>query len=91
MNHTMVNNSYYCSELLSSSLVVYHTYSVMITVYFAVVNPCHESPCRNTGVCTVTESGYVCTCTDGYRGSNCESKLFVLNPLLFVSIMFSGM
>lgn len=36
--------------------------------------PCLPNPCKNRGVCSIsdTQGGYVCTCKNGYSGENCN-------------------
>ena len=35
---------------------------------------CEDAPCKNGGICeqTAEPGNYVCTCTDEYKGKNCE-------------------
>lgn len=37
-------------------------------------NHCHPNPCRNSGVCTEADGAFVCTCSEGFKGVNCEGK-----------------
>ena len=37
-------------------------------------NKCHPNPCHNGGTCTEANGGYVCTCNEGYKGTECEGK-----------------
>ena len=38
---------------------------------------CDSSPCLNGGTCFEDESGekYICKCSSGWRGNNCEKKI----------------
>ncbi|XP_045165701.1 brevican core protein-like [Mercenaria mercenaria] len=38
------------------------------------LNPdrCSTDPCRNNGTCVEGADNYTCSCTDGFRGRNCE-------------------
>ncbi|XP_006818278.2 neural-cadherin-like [Saccoglossus kowalevskii] len=38
----------------------------------AVHGPCASNPCYNGGTCTNTPSGYVCKCSKGFEGPDCE-------------------
>lgn len=39
----------------------------------AVGDPCLSNPCQNSGQCKVSGNGYVCHCTSGFSGGNCEA------------------
>lgn len=45
-------------------------------------NKCHPNPCRNGGICTEANGAYICTCMEGYKGSNCEGILLKHAELL---------
>ena len=36
------------------------------------INLCFSSPCLNGGVCVHQEGSYVCLCSEGFAGKNCE-------------------
>lgn len=36
------------------------------------INLCFSGPCLNGGVCVHQEGSYVCLCSEGYAGKNCE-------------------
>ena len=39
------------------------------------VSPCNNNPCNNGGYCIATSArSYICRCTVGYEGTNCENK-----------------
>ena len=40
-------------------------------------NECESQPCANDGLCFDGEGEYLCICTEGYRGENCELDAFV--------------
>lgn len=40
----------------------------------AYCTPCVSNPCKNNGTCTAYDNSYVCTCTPGFTGVNCERK-----------------
>jgi len=35
---------------------------------------CISNPCLHDGMCTITSSGFICTCVNGYNGVNCERR-----------------
>lgn len=35
---------------------------------------CISNPCLHGGLCSVTPSGFICTCMNGYIGVNCEKR-----------------
>lgn len=42
------------------------------------VTPCMPTPCKNRGVCSLDNlsiGGYVCSCADGYTGTDCEEDI----------------
>lgn len=38
------------------------------------VNPCSPNPCRNNGVCLVSNGQATCECTSTFTGSRCETQ-----------------
>ena len=51
-------------------------------------NHCHPNPCRNAGVCTEADGAFVCTCSEGFKGVNCEGRN---NEWTFEDEMLSNM
>jgi len=47
----------------------------------AEIDECESNPCQNNGTCADKVNGFVCTCTDGYTGSLCETSKSCLTPL----------
>ncbi|KAK3591334.1 hypothetical protein CHS0354_028441 [Potamilus streckersoni] len=43
------------------------------------INQCDAGYCLNSGVCSMTESGPVCSCGDWYRGDKCQERLSAEN------------
>ena len=41
--------------------------------FFPEFNNCHPNPCIN-GTCEDLNSIYICSCFDGYKGTNCDGK-----------------
>ncbi|KAL7863249.1 hypothetical protein SRHO_G00122330 [Serrasalmus rhombeus] len=39
---------------------------------YAEGNPCKSAPCKNQGTCELQKGAYVCTCSTGFTGKNCE-------------------
>ena len=43
------------------------------------VDPCAESnPCANNGLCSDEESGFSCTCLDGFTGDICDVGMVLI-------------
>ena len=52
---------------------------VVFYIYYFTVNPCSPNPCLNSGTCQqIGQTGYQCTCPQGFSGQNCQSMLFTL-------------
>ena len=34
--------------------------------------PCDSNPCQNGGNCANNGNQYICTCSAGYQGTNCD-------------------
>ena len=50
------------------------------------IDYCSPMPCRH-GTCSSVSGGYVCNCTDGFIGKNCDSGLSTLNIIsIYVSV-----
>jgi hypothetical protein len=39
------------------------------------IDECQSGPCRNNGTCTDLTNGYLCTCADGFAGSDCQTEV----------------
>ena len=39
------------------------------------IDNCAFKPCKNGGTCTDKVDGFICTCTAGFKGANCEGKI----------------
>ena len=46
-------------------------------MYFVDIDECASSPCQHGGICTDGINGYMCTCVQGYSGSNCEESKYI--------------
>jgi hypothetical protein len=51
------------------------------TFYFIPdVNECETfSPCQNNGTCINNNGSYVCNCTEGWQGHNCDIGNYIYN------------
>ena len=38
-------------------------------------DPCVEEPCANGASCSLSSSGFVCTCVSGYTGETCVENI----------------
>lgn len=48
--------------------------------FLARPKPCHSNPCKNGGKCaSLGSDNYRCSCTNGFSGKNCQSKLNIGN------------
>lgn len=43
---------------------------------------CTPNPCKNSGICTLQQEGYMCSCQPGYRGEICQSRWNILRNFL---------
>ena len=44
-----------------------------------IVNPCLNNPCLNGAICQTSSTGYLCSCTSGYTGNNCQTGNFQIS------------
>ncbi|XP_050418881.1 fibropellin-1 isoform X2 [Patella vulgata] len=44
------------------------------------VSVCDPDPCKNDGMCSPADNGYICSCTPGYLGENCDVNVCLPNP-----------
>ena len=58
----------------NSVTVIHHFLSVITqqVIDSLDINECEEQPCQNNGSCANTNGTYICNCTSGYNGTNCE-------------------
>ena len=48
-------------------------FSFLFFFFFATdINECSSSPCQNGATCLDEINGYLCSCTDGWHGVNCD-------------------
>jgi hypothetical protein len=59
-----------------SDPVVFQTQgAVPLPILFTPTTACSSQPCANRAECSVTASGYNCTCTAGFSGQQCEINI----------------
>jgi hypothetical protein len=42
-------------------------------------NECDNSPCQNGGTCLNSDGSYICNCTEGWEGHECQIGKYILN------------
>ena len=63
--------------------------SNFLSIYLISGSYCRRAPCQNGGSCFEISSGYICVCTEGYSGSNCEmSECYLLYCFIMKYIPF---
>ena len=69
--------------MLILSYDLYHNCDVMYTA----MNECRTnngiSPCKNGGICTDLVNAYVCSCSGGFQGTNCDVPLMGMCDIFF--------
>ena len=50
-------------------------------VIVAVGESCKSATCKHGGICRNTRNGYMCWCKADFFGVDCESELFMRQPL----------
>ena len=64
----------------STDLIVSACFFVCDTFpLFLDVNECESIPCQNSGTCRDELNRYLCKCTNGYAGANCQASMFNVN------------
>ena len=71
-----------CLQVCRSFSLEFRLFSFLIhytarNVFLLVQNTCHPNPCKNSGACSESEQGFVCTCVTPYMGPTCEG-MFIL-------------
>ena len=52
---------------------------------------CTPNPCKNSGICTLQQEGYICSCQPGYRGEICQSRWNNLRNFLTVKKLYGSL
>ena len=48
---------------------------------FSDINECESYPCKHGGSCVDGVNQFICTCSGGYTGQNCETGVNILTLL----------
>ena len=73
---------HYC-DILSQAIGDVHT-SFDVSFLETEKEYCTPNPCKNSGICTLQQEGYMCSCQPGYRGEICQSKWYIFRNSLTV-------
>ena len=57
----------------------------MLTISPIDTNECGSGPCAH-GTCTDNVNTYICTCHDGYTGTNCETGMLQIKTMDLIII-----
>ena len=61
----------------------------ILYVILIVENHCRPTnPCKNGGLCVEMYDGYKCRCKGGYKGVDCEGKVYSAECFLVKEMMF---
>ena len=55
-------------------LVFINIYLYITYISVIEIPACESAPCLNGGSCTNTDTGFTCTCAEGWRGNTCEES-----------------
>jgi len=47
------------------------------------------NPCSNNGLCTQTTTGYICSCTYPFTGTNCQQSMCIFHMFLLIYLYYS--
>ena len=61
------------AQILKISHILFQTLNYFLLI--KVTDHCASTPCRAAGTCENFANGYICHCTMGVRGKNCERRL----------------
>lgn len=72
-----------CEESIIKNLIM--DILTILHVILLVENHCRPTnPCKNDGLCVEMEDGYKCRCKGGYKGVDCEGKVFLKPHICWV-------
>jgi len=67
-------SKYYALFLVSVTAVICQIDIITESVPLIDRGACISNPCLHSGLCTVTPSGFICTCMNGFIGVQCERR-----------------
>ena len=78
---------YLFSQMFSQYIctsIIFLVFTVLSFLYFSSseVDHCSDSPCKNNGTCENLPNGYICSCSEKFKGQNCEG--FTCIPFYYI-------
>jgi len=60
--------------------------------HYSIASPCNSLPCKNNGKCVslYEEDSYVCFCTVGFTGKNCETVSSIASTIIANNVVYQS-